>query len=129
MTRKLTKAEQFFFANAGYSRGADESIAAARARNARMLAYHEQRAKDACCSFEWSIDPDVTSADWCEPRRDGGKYRDPWATWQCVARDGAGRVFASLGGIDFGRLGEPWSNPYRRVVEAELASELDLLED
>lgn len=44
--------------------------------------------------------------------------------WQCEGDDmGALTYRASLGGIDFGRDGEPWGNPYRRVVEAELALE------
>jgi hypothetical protein len=38
-------------------------------------------------------------------------------------RDKAGKVVQSLGGVDFGRDGDPWGQPYARVVEAELALE------
>jgi hypothetical protein len=38
--------------------------------------------------------------------------------------DPEGTVVANLGGVDFGRDVEPWGNPYARVVEAELASDL-----
>jgi hypothetical protein len=96
-----------------------------RVEGARKLARAEALARDLGFSFECSIDPDVTSADWRGPRQDGGKYRNPWATWFCVMRDPAGEVAGSLGGIDFGRDGEPWGKAYRRVIEAELACEID----
>jgi hypothetical protein len=90
---------------------------------AERLALAEATARELGFSFEWSIDPDVTSADWVTKGRDGSKGRDPWQTWVCLVHDADGEVIGSLGGIDFGRDGKPWGDPYRRVVEAELALE------
>lgn len=121
-------AYHFFMAQAGYSYDPKtETPMQGRIRCAKSLAYNEQRARNAGASFDWSVDPDITSADWVEAHQDGAS--DPWQTWQCVARDAQGKVFASLHGIDFGRDGDPWSNPYRRVVEAELACELPMDEE
>lgn len=113
-------AYHFFLASAGYSYNPKtETPMQGRIRCAQMLAHHERRAREAGCSFEWTIDPDSTSADWTDDD-------SPWQAWQCVARDSEGAIFASLHGIDFGHDGEPWGDPYRRVVEAELAGELPL---
>lgn len=120
----------FFLANAGYNYDPKtETPLQGRIRCARDLAYHEKRAHDAGATFQWEIDDDASSADWIADDEDGGKNCDPWQVWACVARDAKGAVFASLYGIDFGRDGTPWSSPYRRVVEAELACELPLGDD
>lgn len=120
----------FFIANAGYSYDPKtQTPIQGRRECAKQLAFAEKRAHERGCSFSWEIDPNVTSADWISDFKDGGKHRHPWHTWLCVARDENGTAFASLGGIDFGRNGEPWGDPYRRVVEAELACELPLAED
>lgn len=123
-------AYHFFMANAGYSYDPkNETPMQGRIRCAKALAYAEKRARDAGASFEWSTDPDGSSADWIADDQDGGRDNNPWHVWSCVARDGAGKVFASLGSIDFGRDGEPWGDSYRRVVEAELACELPMDEE
>lgn len=120
----MKTAYHFFLAQAGYSYAPDkETPMQGRIRCAKSLAYAERCARDAGASFDWSQD-DQTSAEWISDDNDGGRNRDPWYTWVCLARDANGKVFASLGGIDFGRDGEPWGDPYRRVVEAELACEL-----
>ena len=108
---------QFFRRHAGYSYDpATETPAQGRARCARSLADAEEWARDAGLSFAWEID-DVDSSEWSyDP--------DPWAQWCCIARDASGAAVASLGCIDFGRGRDPWSDSYRRVVEAELASEV-----
>jgi len=117
---------EFFARWAGFSwNPATQTREQGRAECAQNLANAEALARDLGFSFEWLIDPDVTSADLREPRQDGGKYRDPWATWCCVMRDPAGEVAGSLGGIDFGRDGAPWGKAYRRVIEAELACEIE----
>lgn len=111
---------QFFFEHAGFSYDpATETPQQGRARCAKALAAAEKNARESGTSFEWSIDPDVTAADMIENVRRNNDY----SLWQCVARDETGDVRASLHGIDFGPDGEPWGDPYRRVVESELASE------
>jgi hypothetical protein len=66
-------------------------------------------------SFEWYKDG-TTSKEFSSKR----PYYELWA---CVARGPTGVPFAHLGGIDFGRNKELWGQPYKRVVEAELALE------
>ncbi len=124
---------QFFLKHAGYSYDPKtESPMQGRIKTARALAAAERKARDNELWFKWEIDPDCTSADWIADNEDGGRNNDPWQTWICFAcspNESPGRlsnlstVLASLGGIDFGREGEPWGNSYRRVVEAELALE------
>lgn len=105
---------QFFMAHAGHSYNPlTETSAQGRYRGARRLAAAERKASAAGVSFEWSIDPDCDSSDWSD---DG----EPYATWQCLARDAEGVVIGSLHAIDFGDGGEPWGDPYRRVIEAEI---------
>lgn len=116
--------EQFFYDNTGYSYSPEtETPEEGRKRNASLMASAEQWARELGYSFEWMIDPNSSSADWIEDREDGGKYCHPWQVWGCVMRDTCGKAVQSLWSIDFGRDGKPWSNPYRRVVEAELALE------
>jgi hypothetical protein len=110
-------AYHFFLKHAGYSYDPQtETPLQGRIRCAKTLAAAERRAHDAGCSFEWRVD-DIDSSDFDDSP-------EPWALWVCIARDANGNVFASLGGVDFGRDKEPWGDPYRRVVEAELAAEL-----
>lgn len=104
---------QFFMAHAGHSYDPQrETLAQGRYCGARRLAAAERKASAEGVAFEWSIDPDCDSSDW----QDG----EPYAVWQCLARDASGAVVGSLGGVDFGAGGEPWGDPYRRVIEAEI---------
>lgn len=113
---------RFFFAHAGYSYGPGETPEQGRRRCAFELAKAERRASEAGWSFAWMVDPHMDSSDWDERPRAIAKA-DAYALWGCIARDQDGEARASLWGIDFGRDGEPWGSPYRRVVEAELALE------
>jgi hypothetical protein len=114
----MNKAEAFFYENAGYSYDPKiETKAQGRKRCAKFYAKAEADAREAGVSFVWDIDPHCTS-------RDFSDARPIWALWECRALDAKGRVAASLGGVDFGRNGDPWSGSYRRVVEAELAGEV-----
>lgn len=105
----------FFLEHAGYSyQPATESVYAGRVHGALELAAAEANASHVGASHSWQIDPDTDSSD----RSDDP---DPWCVWMCTMRNESGIIIESLSGIDFGRDGEPWNDPYRRVVEAELA--------
>lgn len=107
----------FFYQHAGYSYNpATETPEQGRRKCARALARAERAGSDAGLGFRWSIDPDTDSSDWNDDP-------EPWAQWVCECVDADGETVACLGGIDFGRDGEPWGDPYQRVVEAELAAE------
>lgn len=108
---------EFFYENAGFSFDPQtETAEEGKRRCANELAEAERWASDAGLSFAWAVDPDVNSSDHSDEP-------DPYSLWECVARDMNGDTVASLGAIDFGRDGDPWDDPYRRVVEAELAVE------
>jgi hypothetical protein len=107
---------RFFFSHAGYSYDPKtETPTQGRWKCARRLAAAERTACANGYSFDWSQD-DITNRDFTD---EGPEYY----LWQCVCRDMSGAVVASLGGVDFGPDGEPWSSDCRRVVEAELAAE------
>lgn len=109
----MNPSETFFFDHAGYSQDPKfETQAEAQIRNARELASVEQRAYVMGMSWEWSMDGN-DSSQW-------SKAKPYTPTWQCFLRDSRGYIVESLSGIDFGHC-EPWSQPYRRVVQAELA--------
>ena len=112
----MDKVEAFFYEHAGYSYGPGETPEQGRERCAKALAAAERRASEEGWSFQWEVDQHSDSSDWCDEQ-------PAYSVWDCVARDVAGEVRASLGAIDFGCDGEPWDDPYRRVVEAELALE------
>lgn len=107
----------FFYAHAGYSYRPDtETPSQGRRRCARELARAERLGSAAGLSFTWSYDPDIDSSDFDDSA-------DPWPLWQCECFNEDGGMAAYLGGIDLGRDGIPHGDPYRRVVEAELAME------
>lgn len=106
----------FFLKHAGYSYDPKtQTKMQGRIMGAKELAAAERWALDQGCSFDWEVD-DVDSSDWSDER-------SSWNQWVCIMRDAHGNVMESLCGIDFGRDGEPWGEPYKRVVEAELASD------
>jgi hypothetical protein len=116
----MPRAVEFFAAHAGFSYDPrTETPEQGKRASAARLADAEARASAAGVSFEWSIDPDTDSSDWSDET-------PAYAVWQCLARGADGAVIGSLGGVDFGPDGEPWGDPYRRVVEAEIASDLEL---
>lgn len=107
----MNRNEQFFYDHAGWSHDPKtETSEQGRERCARALAKAEDDGRNAGLSFEWSADHD------CERTRRNAEM------WQCACYDVHGRVVASLGGVDFGPEGLH-GDPYRRVVEAELALE------
>lgn len=104
----------FFYENAGFSyTPGKESREEGRLRCAARLAEAEAWAAARNYSFAWSID-----------ELDSSEFSDvspPWVLWVCEMLNGAGVCLEALCGIDFGR-GDP-VDPYKRVVEAELALE------
>ncbi len=107
----------FFFEQAGYSyQPATESEFAGKTRCATDLARAEFLAWDKGYTFHWDVDPTMDSSEW-------DTENPPHQVWDCLMRDASGMIVACLGGVDFGADGEPWSDPYKRVVEAELAME------
>ena len=109
----------FFKKYAGYSYDPKtETAKHGAARAAMQLAIAEDAAKNLGFMFEWEHDVDRDSSDF-------SNEKPAWLLWVCCAYDVEGELSASLGGIDLGRDGYPRGNPYKRIVEAELA--LDIL--
>lgn len=106
----------FFFKHGGwhYNPGA-ESPFAGHVRCATDMARAEFVAWDKGYHFIWSPDH-IDSSDFSDEQ-------PPYMLWCVLMLDDAGTVVGSLGCVDFGRDGEPWTDPYKRVVEAELAME------
>lgn len=122
-TTPLSKAEQFFFDNAGYSYDPrTQTKAEGKTKSAIAMASAELEAAQSGISFRWEEDGTINSSEFSSKR--------PYYTlWCCVARSQDGETSTALCGIDFGRGKEPWGSPYRRVVEAELSMELlDIIE-
>jgi hypothetical protein len=104
-------AYQFFLKNAGYSVAQGETQTQGRQRSARELANAENWARKHGVTFHWEPDTDADPFDW------DGEGPIGETAEGCVARCASGGVLESLWGI--------WdaSAEYRRVIEAELASE------
>jgi len=123
----MTKDEQFFYDNAGYSYGKGETREQGRMRCARSLAEAEVYAWDHDWVFSWEYDDNGCSGCDCGspdcPCASGAEHE----TLGCILFNREQRAhgnvippqiaLASLWGIC-----EP-TTEYRRVVEAELASE------
>lgn len=102
---------EFFHQWAGFSWDPKtETREQGKARCAQLHATAEAWARDAGVRFQWVRDPD------CD--RSGIEHGGP--LWLCMAwRDST--CIGSLGSVDLGESGEPWGDPYARVIEAELA--------
>lgn len=106
----------FFWTHSGYSYDPKtETAEQGRKRCAEASADAEANGRAAGLSFEWSVDPHADSREFAK----GPAYE----LWQCVCHDSDGKILASLHAIDFGRGRDPWGDPYRRIVESELAAE------
>ena len=116
MPRRLSVAERFFWRNAGYGYyPAKETAEQGRERCARNLAAAEGIAREAGYTFDWEQDT-LDSSEWSDES-------PAWPQYVCLMRDVNGRVVQSLCGIDFGKDASGPYGDYRRVVEAELASQ------
>lgn len=116
MNTHIQRSWRFFLEHAGYC------TPPGRAACALGLARAEARAESAGFTFEWEWDDDADLS-WMDDRdlyyRDDEGKRHPreHEILGCIARGPDGEVLASLWGIVDADTG------YRRVVEAELASE------
>lgn len=114
-TQKLTTDQAFFFENAGWCFDPlKETREEGRTRCALNLAAAEALARESGLSFQWTED----------------RYGAP-NEYGCILFDSQGNAGPSLWAIGFRDDESPWGgDPYRRVVEAELAAEFfgELLE-
>lgn len=115
---ELTKQEQFFYDNAGYSHlPAKETAEEGHLRSAREYAEAETWAIDNGYYFDWIIDSNGCSGCGCESEDCVCSTGIDHETYGCIMRSDDDKHLQSLWGI---------CNPdaaYRRVVEAELALE------
>lgn len=111
-----TKTPYLFFKSfAGFSYDPKtETAEDGKRRCARELALAERKARDAGLSFVWQAD-DITSEEFSDEK----PFRQLFI---CLLIDRTGKTLASCGGIDLAN-GDSFSDPYCRVMEAELASE------
>lgn len=129
----------FFLEHAGISyRPAKESPFVGSVVGAMQLAAAEERAEANDWFYVWDIDSVTDSSHW-------DSHNPPHRVWECLlyvpcdqcpendiphrrvercAIKAHLHVGASLHAIDFGACGNPTGEPYARVVEAELASEV-----
>jgi hypothetical protein len=115
----LTEDEQFFYEHAGYSRRMDESSSSGKTRMAIRLAAAEKRMLDAGAEVWWEADDIPYDGDvpydgplWVAVLRAPVSPDDP-----CLDNE-----LGSLGSIAIDSP-DPESDPYARVVSAELADE------
>lgn len=117
------RAFDFFFEHAGWSYDPQtESEFAGRVRCALELEHAEACGADHGFEFDWEPDNDTRAEDFDAevfPPRDD---EESWRFWGCILRY-QGKERDSLWGISFAS-NAPSDEPYARVVEAELASEL-----
>jgi hypothetical protein len=108
---------EFFHEHAGYSYDPqNETPEQGKLKTALLYAKAEDVALRAGYYYSWHVDPDITSADFSDEL-------PPWKQWVCCMYKPDGTIVQSLGGIDLGRNGKPHSDPYKYVIEAELALE------
>lgn len=121
----MTKQEQFFYDNAGYTRNPKtQTEQQARAHSARLLARAETWARDEGYRYNWEIESESAesvygtacpNADCNDPHCMSTHY-DPTADFYvCIIEDKDGNAVDSLGMI------EAPTREYRRVIEADLA--------
>lgn len=114
----LGSSEAFFFTHAGYSYDAKiETRKQGRMRCAVDLASAERFAQTRDWEFEWESDWSIGSHQKFYGKDSAYEDSEPGTCESCVLRDSDGNALESLGCID-----DADSN-YRRVIEAELASE------
>lgn len=115
----MTKQQQFFYDNAGYSWDPKkETEKQGRYNSARRYAKAEMQALRDGVTFQWEIDPNGCIGCDCGSSTCECSSGESHHTFYCIARTADGTDGASLHGI-CGLTPE-----YKRVIEAELASEI-----
>lgn len=115
-TPQLTRQQQFFFDNAGYSIAPGETEEQGKMRGAVQLAIAEDWARDNGYEFKWL--PDEAGCIGCDcGNPDCACENGTCEPEVCIMKDDDNHVVQSLGSV----CGA--DNKYRRVVEAELALE------
>lgn len=113
---KFSAAALFHFTYGGSSYDPKtETELQGRSRCAVNAATAENWARENGYTFEWEVS-DIDSSDFSDDPV-------PWALYDCTMRDAKGTVVQSLGACDFGSDARGPYGSYRRVVEAELATE------
>ena len=114
----MTRAQQFFYDNAGYSYNpSKESPKQGHYNSARRMAKAERIARVNGITFTWHYDPSGCSGCSCDSKDCACSTGAAHETLYCLALNADGLIVGSLHGI-CGATRE-----YRRVIEAELASE------
>lgn len=116
--KTLEQDVQFFYDNAGFSYDPKtETEEEGKKKCAIALAEAETSARNNGIFFHWEVDTEIDS-------REFNKQRPYYELWICTCRHPeTGVILACLCGIDFGRNKGPFGQPYKRVIEAELAQE------
>lgn len=115
--KSLTPDQLFFYEHAGFSwKPGKETREQGRIRCAISMAQAEQYGQNVGFTFEWEEDWSIGSH---KDFYGEGSYSDsePKTCESCLCRGADGQVLASVGCVDDA------SYDYRRVIEAELASE------
>lgn len=116
--QRLTKDEQFFYLHAGYSYDPKiETRDKGRIRCAKYLATAEAYARNSEWEYRWEDDWDIGSHKKYYGKGSVYEVSEPETCESCLLLDADGEVLESLGCIDDA------DKNYRRVIEAELASE------
>lgn len=117
----MTKTEQFFYDNAGFSYPTGTDPEMGHTECAKQLAQAEQWLATSDCYWEIHPDPD---SDESFMESESQEYRDEWSgtAWFWQIYDAKDHVIASLGSC-YG------NEDYKRVVRAELALEAMKPED
>lgn len=114
----LTDSEQFFYDHAGCSFDPSrETASSGLTRNAILLASAEEHAKREGWDVEWDIDPEADIIPTANYFVSGAEQ------WTATLRNLDGEPLANLCGIDLGHNAVPETDPYARVIAAELATE------
>ena len=116
---RLMDREQFFYEHAGYSYDPKtETKEQGRRRSARALARAEQLGRELDFCYAWERD-DLTNEEF-------SGEKPYYYLWRCRVHKfrNPEETLASVCGVDFGRDGYPWNDPYSEVVEADLALEI-----